>query len=268
MDAKRHRDDETTDVALVPYLGMPFDELPAPALAKIILDSGLSVAQLHLLCTLSKRFRRLCGLADVWKRVFITRFVEQPRDPRDAADFSQWVDEPLVKRWDRVAAEHSEIYGFTHLVAEHISIIHAAAIMPIRRLYNEHFSLWFGNHDPDLERGVGIPRVSIESTFNMDLIEFQTSIGPLLTPCGMSLSWNTEIWRRDDGRIQARMWINAAERTCLIANLLEHGWIPPVELRIQSCVRCDATATLVCVGCDKFYCGTVCARIEENLKHT
>src|SRR6185295_3381441 len=102
--------------ALMPYLGTPFDKLPEPALYQIIVESGLTIAQMHRLCALNHRFGEICKKSGVWKRTFIDRFVKKRGDKRNLRKFEEWAGEPLVEFWDRRVANEPNLTGFTHLV--------------------------------------------------------------------------------------------------------------------------------------------------------
>jgi len=81
----------------------------------IIAESGLTIAEMHKLCSLNKSFKRLCESTDLWKRVFIEKFVRKFGDRRSTRNFAPWNDNPAVALWDELAGLYRN--KFTLLVA-------------------------------------------------------------------------------------------------------------------------------------------------------
>jgi hypothetical protein len=266
---KRQREEEDAR-AIEPFLSTDFLRLPPTALAKIVLDYGLTIAQMHALCTANATFFRICTQANVWKQAFIARFVRERDDKRDITKFEEWANEPLVRRWDAVAREWPLMRGFTHLAAEGVVVRIENVESPKLESTQLKCSVNFGWGDYG-EGSDTITTIHITADDAMSIEEFHQKINALILPCGIpSFTPDHVGWSRDtlNGPIRRRVLLLVTKllRTCLIAHMLETGWksqyrAQPI-LPTNNCALCGAPATMQCAGCDKLYCSHECAHKE------
>jgi hypothetical protein len=266
---KRGRED---DKGLAPYLGVPFDELPPTALYKVVAESGLTIAQMHRLCALSKRFARICKQTQIWKTTFITKFVRQPGDKRNPARFEQWVNEPRVQLWDTNVAMDPNMRGFTHLVAESIAtraddllhVYHWLTFSENRMVVDVKFT---SKGIPDDEHD---DMAIFFNRYQPTEAAFRAYLGVIASHCGLTMKVGGHAdWADTELMVSSEM--TKAERICLIVYLLEHRWVEGMyedeerkTLIERQCVLCAAPATMKCPSCDKVYCGQECLSVGER----
>jgi hypothetical protein len=256
MDVKRGREEEEEqqedEKALRPYLAILFDKLPPLALAQIILDGGLTIAQMHALCTANQNFARICHTAAVWKRVFIERFVRQRGDKRNSSRFEQWADEPLVQRWDSCVAMEPTLRGFTHLVAESLIFPFSQGLnwleLPLRFSMDAiQVRLYRYRDDADAFTG----KISYSFAFSNDVDIHRQLAKEMAGDYGLHIE-------------KRALWTILAppeESVLAICKWLERG-LPRriIKPLIQSCIRCASPATMQCKHCSDMYCSAECAQ--------
>lgn len=260
---KRQREEEeeaqqADKRAIAPFLSTDFLHLPPTALAKIITEYGLTIAQMHALCTANKTFGRICAQADVWKRAFIARFVKQRGDRRDVAKFEEWADEPLVQRWDAVAAERPQMRGFTHLAAE--AFLWRAGNMEHPTLETTGFTMAVLG-----EATGGLFPLLFQSTELISKAAIRRQTDTFIGPCGLRVPVEAVRESSTEGSYFVHLRTSSPRCICVIAHLLESGWKNQYRahpILPTNCALCAAPATLQCSGCDKLYCGPKCASQE------
>jgi hypothetical protein len=95
---KRDRSDEELNDMVKPLEAFPLERLPTDILLKIILESGLSIAEIYRVSSINKRFRDMMNNTQFWDRVFIDRFLANNKYMQ-VKDREQYLDHPEFIKW-------------------------------------------------------------------------------------------------------------------------------------------------------------------------
>jgi hypothetical protein len=238
---------ETSDV-FAQYANFPFAELPPLVLCKIIVDSGLTISEMHRLCSINRSFRKLCKDASIWKRAFIEKYAKEPGDKRSSADFKAWANDPIAKLWDADARALRE-YGFTHLLALHYVLL----------------STRKGNI-PFVKKAEGFKSIEVYIELNRNSIRIRDSRGQeMLSENSMAVRVAQHLKQlfglsnmHYDYMQEVALTVDRAQAVPLVYFLLEDGWVEKLRRYPLQCSICGEQATTQCITCKEMYCGPLC----------
>ncbi len=117
MDLKRERDlsdEELQSVADEWLRDFPIEKLPTYLLYQLIFKSGLSVANMHRLCSINRRFHQICRNWQIWDKVFIDKFLARGKNLTDA-EREKYLGTDKYKAWRKDSKRMPE--QFVHLLA-------------------------------------------------------------------------------------------------------------------------------------------------------
>lgn len=129
MQKRGHTDAELqaiVDEQLEQYL-FPFERLPSDLVYHMIFKSGLSVADMHRLCNINKRFHAICIDRYIWDKVFIDKFLAKEKNTTDA-EREAYLQSEEFKAWKLDSRRMPE--AFVHLLAYSLFTIHNTADGP------------------------------------------------------------------------------------------------------------------------------------------
>ena len=98
LNRKRERSDEELIETAKPLEAFPLEQLPTDLILKIVLESGLSIAEIHRMAYLNKRFRDLLNNTKVWDKVFIDRFLANRKNMTET-ERSEYYEHPEFIKW-------------------------------------------------------------------------------------------------------------------------------------------------------------------------
>jgi hypothetical protein len=100
MAAKRQRDDNELQAAVAPLNAFTLGQMPRDLVWTLVFKTGLSVRDMHRLCSINKRFRSICMDEHMWTHLFVEKVIAKKMlEDTDAARapyiadgrFSDWV---------------------------------------------------------------------------------------------------------------------------------------------------------------------------------
>jgi hypothetical protein len=53
--------------------GFPLENLPIDLIVKIFLESQFTVKELHILCNLNKKIKKVCNERKIWEQIFFRK---------------------------------------------------------------------------------------------------------------------------------------------------------------------------------------------------
>lgn len=243
---KRSRSDaELNAIVEKTWADFPLDRLPSDLVYTLVFRSGLSVLDMHRLCSINQRFRRICEERDIWDKAFIEHFLAMGKPVSDD-EFKKYRETYDYEEWAEEAKEMP--VGFAHLLARSLKELVEPELVrgdleahiefnEDERMH-EFFVMDWGH--PDAFSGEAVVKHS--SNYPSDLKKTMVAVGA--TGLGSS------------------KYVPRQKYVLLLYRLLEDGWRPAKGQHLINleCELCGSeNATVICGKCKSLaFCSSTC----------
>jgi len=281
---QRPRDDDN-DNDPEPF---PFDDLTVELQLKILFEGNTSVKDMIARCSADRRLRAICNGEQVWKRLYLQKFVSPARlgPTLRAVTWKELLETPQAHKWDVHAAELQELSpddgynAYAQLIGEAIMISiqkHAVQCLYYQgdvRIRGGHVWLSQRNHnDYLLYAGSGPSPIALAPALSAALLELGELYGVYedIDQGGGDVAFGERFYRMNEVQFIASavyllmhdwQWSQGTQRTREWFNrtFLQQ----PITTSTSGCALCgDPLVTLQCMHCEQRYCGTQCLGGDE-----
>lgn len=249
---KRSRSDATLleEYQKVRSLYTDLGRLPGDIIMKILTEAGLSIIEMHRLCSINKHWKRICENNDIWQKAFEKKILGETKDETGRKD--------LLANWNKAMITMPN--AFTRLfVFGYETWIFVRDLKFRKELYHPiYWTVTLSNDNV---------RCSINNTYHrgdsevlyQGQFEFPPEIQEFVDHFELK-------WTRIDGAIFDYRYASYSYRE-IFYYLLQHDWTfdgGRLPKTLTQCSICAQPPTILCgCSCEKVYCGAECQKKDH-----
>ena len=221
----------------------PFDQLPIDLIVKIFLESQFTVKELHRLCNLNKKIKKICNDRKIWEQIFFRKVMGKDREMK-IAEKNGTLPELMEK------LRKSENYKLWNLMTSYEPFVVLIAFFLF--LHRGIIYLMKGSENLSIQFNSNIKSIS-----NVGTAENRKKIEKLILTCFKNVSSNAEHTMYQC--IDSSDYLNLQ----FFYNVVMDGWVLFFDKGVDNvpleCSICSKVKDLKkCSCCEQIYCSVNC----------